>query len=301
MKMSSFESTITTLIPPSFDYESIYVSIGGKINEHAVRFHKPAVLADYEFPTNAEYQMVPAFIRYPRYRSAKTLVVVIDDFSDPELRRINQLVIDYIQKKYPHIRVIFYDTKLTTESVDGFAKSLVQWIVSQNVIPEKCMIANYLRFRATLSVIDSQLEFNIPKHIQNALNSYKVAIVYPTDPKKTTYAPYSDILYQWFGFQYYTYNIVFSYKEYNTYMLKHLTVMNILHECCDLTTLVSGNVSNMFMFEKTKEPKTSELLLTFLKHSVDITSYSKQSSAICSRLTDFVPNYAYISTSTRVR
>lgn len=297
--MSSFEETIATFIPTAFEYDSIYVSIGGKINEHKVRFNKPALLVDYEFPTNAQYQMVPAFIRYPRYRSS-TLVVVIDDFSNPDLYQINQIVIDNIQQKHPHIRVILYDTKLTNETLDEFAKSLVRWIVSSKIAPEKCMIANYLRFRTTLSVIDSQLEFNIPKLVQNALNSYKIEKKHPHNHKTTYTTPYSDILYQWFGYQYYTYNLVFSYKEYNTYMLRHLSILNLLHECCDMTSLVSGNVSNMFMFEKTKDPKTTELLITFLKHSVDITSYSKRSTSICSRLLDFVPNYAISVISTRV-
>jgi hypothetical protein len=293
---------------PSFQYDSLYISIGGKINEDAVRFTKPAILTNHDFQSNAQYQMVPAFIRYPRSRSSQTLVIVIDDFSDPELRLVNETVVDQIQQKHTHIRIVLYDTKLVVETIDDFAKSLVQWIIDQNLAPEKCMIANYLRFRGTHSVIDSQLEFKLPRVIQNALNAYTIIpqtnrpdlpldetkpqhkILNPI-PKTKPIAPYSGILYQWFGYQYYTYNIVFSYKEYNAYMLKHLTVMNLLEECCDMTTLVSGNVSNMFMFEKSREPKSVELLLTFLQHSVDITSYSKQPTAICSRMNEFVPEY----------
>jgi hypothetical protein len=279
-------SSFTPLIPASFQYDSLYVSIGGKINEDAVRFAKPAVLSNYDFVSNAQYQMVPAFIRFPRTRSSSTLVVVVDDFSDPDLRLVNQSVIDHLHQKHAHIHIVLYDTKLAVETLDDFAKSLVQWIVAQNLPSEKCMIANYLRFRGTLSVLDAQLEFKLPRVIQNALHAYTV----PTNEPKP-YAPYSGILYQWFGYQYYTYNILFSYKEYNAYMLKHLTVMNILHECCDTTMLVSGNVSNMFMFDKSREPKTKELLLQFLEHSVDITSYSKEASAICSRMNAFVPDY----------
>jgi hypothetical protein len=304
--MLSFAETITSLIPASFQYDSLYISIGGKINEHSVRFSKPAILTDYDFQSNAQYQMVPAFVRYPRSRSSQTLVVIIDDFSDPDLRLVNETVIDQIHDKHKHIQIVFYDTKLVIDTIDDFAKSLVQWIVEQNLAPEKCMIANYLRFRGTHSVLDSQFEFKVPRVIQNALNAYTILPNSPTEtsnpekphhklmnpiPKPKQVAPYSGILYQWFGYQYYTYNIVFSYKEYNAYMLKHLTVMNLLHECCDMTTLVSGNVSNMFLFEKSREPKSIELLLTFLQHSVDITSYSKQPTTICSRMNEFVPEY----------
>ena len=331
--MSSFTETIASLIPTSFQYDSLYISIGGKINDDSVRFSKPAILANYDFQSNAQYQMVPSFVRYPRSRSSRTLVVVIDDFSDPELRINNQTVADQLHQKHTHIQIVLYNTKLVTETVDDFAKMLVQWVIDQNLAPEKCMIANYLRFRGTHSVLDSQLEFKIPRVIQNALNAYTIIPNVPTEtsnPEKPHHkhlnpipitfedkslqsiprtptqvvspcscvltitkpiTPYSGILYQWFGYQYYTYNIVFSYKEYNAYMLKHLTVMNILHECCDMTTLVSGNVSNLFMFEKSREPKSVELLLTFLQHSVDITSYSKQPTAICSRMNEFVPEY----------
>jgi len=279
-------SSFTPLIPASFQYDSVYVSIGGKINEDAVRFSKPSVLSAYDFASNAQYQMVPAFIRFPRSRSSSTLVVVVDDFSDPELRLVNQSVVDHLQQKHTHIHIVLYDTKLVVETLDDFAKSLVQWIVDQHLPSEKCMIANYLRFRSSLSVLDTQLEFKIPRVIDTALNAYTVH----SNGAKTV-APYSGILYQWFGYQYYTYNILFAYKEYNAYMLKHLTVMNLLNECCDMTTLVSGNVSNMFMFEKSREPKSKELLLQFLEHSVDITSYSKEASAICSRMNAFVPDY----------
>lgn len=314
--MSSFAKTIASLLPSSVQYDSLYISIGGKINEHVVRFSKPAILNTYDFQSNAQYQMVPAFVRYPRSRSIRTLVIVIDDFSDPELRLMNQTVIDQIQQKHTHIHAILYNTKLVVEQIDEFAKSLVQWIADQNLAPEKCMIANYLRFRGTHSVIDSQLEFKLPRVIQNALKAYTIiakespklfdetkphhAILNPIVKPKPV-APYSGILYQWFGFQYYTYNIVFSYKEYNAYMLKHPIVMNLLDECCDMTTLVSGNVSNMFLFEKSRDPKSVDLLLTFLQHSVDITSYSKQPTALCSRMNEFVPEYVRQYTLTRVR
>jgi len=303
--MTSFAETIDSRIPESFQYDSIYVSIGGKINEHTIRFAKPAVLAEYDFQSNAQFQMVPSFIRYPRVRTAKTFVIIIDDFSDPHLRLVNQTVIDQIQRKHEHVCAILYDTKLDISTIDDFAKSLVDWIVSKNIAPEKCMIANFIRFRGAHSVINTQLEFKLPRVIQNSLNSHTIipatsALTDPMNPphpilnptiKAKPVAPYSGILYQWFGYQYYTYNIMFSYKEYSVCMMQHVMVLNLLQEVCDLTVLVSGNVSNMFMFEKSREPKSMELLLTFLRSSVDITSYAKQPTSMCSRMTEFVPSF----------
>jgi hypothetical protein len=276
LDFAAFMSSSVEVSSPSpvFAYDAIYVSIGGKFNESRLRFHKPSILSNYEFPTNAIYQMVPAFIRF----SAKTraLVIVIDDFSDPSLRQTNQTILESIRDKCPHITPVIYDIILTAENIAGFAKSLVQWIGNSGVAPEKCMIVNYLRFRGCPSVMDSQLENAIPRIIQNALNQ----------------APaYANILYHWFGYQYYTYNIVFAYKEYNTYMLKHLQTLALFAECCEMTQLVSGNVSNMFMFDLAREPKNVRLLLDFCAHSVDITSYAKDPSRICSRLNEFVSDY----------
>ena len=290
--MTSFSEKIQTRISPSFQYDSIYVSIGGKINEYTVNFRKPAGLTNYDFQSNAPYQMVPAFIRYPRSSSSKTLIVVIDDFTDSDLREMNQRFVFNMHERYPHIHVILYDIKLTSETVDDFAKSLVQWIVNQNIAPAKCMIVNYLRFRGCLSVVDSQIEFTLPRVVQNALNNQ-----YPPNMVHSEYtksrAPYSDILYQWFGYQFYTYNIIFSYREYTAYMLSHLSIMNILNECCENTQLVSGNVSNIFMYERSRELKSVQLLFRFLNHSVDITSYSKHPTMICSRLCDYIPTFMH--------
>lgn len=276
--MSDFASVISSSrpfsSPDSFPYDAVYVSIGGKFNDPRLRFHKPSVLAEYDFPTNAIYQMVPAFLRYSIKNRA--LVVVIDDFSDPALLHTNQTILDSVRDKCPHITPVIYDIRFTAENIAGFAKSLVQWIGDLGVAPEKCMVVNYLRFRGCPSVMDSQLENAVPRIIQNALNQ----------------APaYANILYHWFGYQYYTYNIVFAYKEYNTYMLKHLRTLALFAECCEMTQLVSGNVSNMFMFDIAREPKNARLLLDFCAQSVDITSYAKDPSRICSRLNEFVSDY----------
>jgi hypothetical protein len=293
---------------PTSTYDFVYVSIGGKINEREVQFNKPNVLSEYRFPSNATFQMVPSFIRYPNTKNTTALVVVIDDFSDPELQNTNQTFIQNIQKKFPHITAVLHNINLTAETIDAFAKSLVQWIISLNISPQKCMIANYIRFRGGISVLNSQIEFKLPRVIQQCLDAYKVLAQDDTNAtdkdgsgkpiplfgsvvKPKQVAPYSSVLYQWFGYQYFTYNIVFSYKEYNTHMLQHLTVINLLTEFCDMTQLVSGNVSNMFMYEKAREPRALELLLKFLSHSVDITSYSTRSGVICSRLCDFAPSY----------
>jgi hypothetical protein len=281
-------------------YSYIYVSIGGKVNSSTVRFNKPGELADFDFPTNALYQMVPAFIRYPYIHTKQTkrfsgeandsaaqssrrnspkpsniLVIVIDDFSDPVLQELNQYALHVLQQKHAHLNIVMCNIKITMETIGDFAKSLVGWIVSQNISPEKCMIANFLRFRGCPSVPDAQIENILPKTIQTVLDK--------TDT-------YSGILYHWFGYQYYTYNVVYSYKEYNAYILRHLTTLSLFDKCCDLTQLTSGNVSNLFMFDISREPKYTDLLIQFLKYSVDITSYPKHDH-IHSKMYEFAPSF----------
>jgi hypothetical protein len=272
-------------------YDSAYISLGGKYNEPTVKFQNPAYLAGHDFPSNTQYQMFPMFVRFPkkrgkrgldvrssdmRYSDMRCLVIIVDNFQNDEIREINQKLIERATSQFAHLDVVLYDTTLHIRDVRPFTQSVVEWAFARGITPEKCIFANYIRFRGCPCIETAQFEVDIPRAIQNVLNESKI---------------YTGCLYQWFGYQYYTYNIVFSYKEYNAYMLKHLSVINLLEECCDMTTLVSGNVSNMFMFEKSRQPKSLELLVAFLEHSVDITSYPKQPSAIYSRMNEFIPDY----------
>jgi len=250
-------------------YEYVYVSLGGKFNEPTVAFSNPAYLAKHDFPSNSQYQMFPMFVRFPKKRG-KHIVIIVDSFADTENREFNQKLVERATAQFPHIDVLLYDTTLHIKNVRPFTEYIVDWLNVQGISPDKCIIANYIRFRGCTSLDYAQLEIAIPQTVQCVLNESKT---------------YTGCLYQWFGCQYYTYNLLYSYLKYD--MSRHLKVILLFHECAEATQVVSGNVSNLFMFEIAREKANKSVLIEFMKHTLDITSYSKTSDTIYSKMVEF--------------
>ena len=262
------ESLGATLAKLNGDYEYAYISLGGKYNEPTVQFSNPAYLDSYDFPSNTQYQMFPMFMRFPK--KGRGLILIVDCFDNDETLEINQKIIDRAVSQFPHLDVVIYDTTLCLKDVRPFAETVVSWVSSRKITPEKCLFANYIRFRGCNSIDTTQLEVAIPQKIQCVLNESKV---------------YIGCLYQWFGFQYYTYNLLYSYRKYD--MSRHLKVILLFHECAEATQVVSGNASNLFMFDLACEKANKNVLVAFLKNTLDITSYPKSGDTICSKMVDF--------------
>jgi hypothetical protein len=258
-------------------YISAYISLGGKYNEPIVTFTNPSYLATHDFPTNTQYQMFPMFVRFPP-KVGRCLVIIVDNFDNSEIREMNLKLIECATCQFSHIDVVLYDTKLHLQNIRPFAKTVVEWLTTNRISCENCTIANYIRFRGCSSIDNAQLEVILPQTIQNVLNESKT---------------YVGCLYQWFGYQYYTYNLLYSYKKYN--MSRHLKVILLLHECAESTQVLSENVSNLFMFELAREKTNRSVLLEFLSQTIDITSCSKSSDAMHSKMVDFC-NYEMITT-----
>ena len=251
-------------------YDSAYISLGGKYNEPTVEFRNPAYLVGHDFPSNTQYQMFPMFVRFPKKRDMRCLVIIVDNFDNEETREINQKLIDRATSQFGHLDVVLYDTTLHIRDIRPFTQSVVDWAFRHGITPEKCIFANYIRFRGCLSIETAQLELDIPRTIQNVLNESKV---------------YAGCLYQWFGYQYYTYNLLYSYGKYD--MSRHLKVIMLFHECAEATQVVSGNVSHLFMFDIARETPNKNVLTEFLKHTLDITSYAKHGGVLSSKMIDF--------------
>ena len=166
--------------------------------------------------------------------------------------------------------MVLYDTKLHLTNIRPFAETIVDWLAFNDISPNKFLFANYIRFRGCSSVDTAQLEVIIPQTIQCLFNESKL---------------YSECLYQWFGYQYYTYNLLYSYKKYD--MSRHLKVLLLLNECAEATQVVSGNASNLFMFDIARKKTNKDALVEFLKHTIDITSYSKNTDILYSKMIDF--------------
>ena len=264
--IDEFKKTLDTL-PQT--YVSSYVSLGGKFNVPTVTFSNPAYLANHEFPSNTQYQMFPIFVRFPK-KKGRSLVIIVDSFDNEEVRGMNIKLIERAISQFPNIDVVLYDTKLHLTNIRPFTETIVDWLAFNDISPNKFLFANYIRFRGCSSVDTAQLEVIIPQTIQCVFNESKL---------------YSECLYQWFGYQYYTYNLLYSYKKYD--MSRHLKVLLLLNECAEATQVVSGNASNLFMFDIARKKTNKNALVEFLKHTIDITSYSKNTDILYSKMIDF--------------
>lgn len=247
-------------------YESVYISLGGKYNEPTVAFSNPAYLARHDFPSNSQYQMFPAFVRTPTV--GRCLVIIVDRFkNDDETRTI----VDLAVSQFPHLDVVLYDTTLHLKDAKTLTHVVIEWMVARCIRPEKCLIANYIRFRGCTGVETAQLEVGIPRAVQLVLN------------ESNTYA---GCLYQWFGYQYYTYHLLYSYRHYD--MSRHLHVLWLFHECAESCQIVGRNVADLFSYDLARGSVNHSALLGFMRHTVDITSASAmENDALFSKLLAF--------------
>ena len=78
-------------------YHYVYVSLGSKINEENVTFSYPS--SGITLNSNAEFQMIPMFIR-EQPKTNNILCVIIDDFHDNELAKTNNVLLEKITRKH---------------------------------------------------------------------------------------------------------------------------------------------------------------------------------------------------------
>ena len=253
-------------------YDSLYVSIGGKYNQPAVSFHNPSYLASNQYPSNSSFQMVPEFLRSrPMSASSRVLVIVVDVFDMEEIRQANTTIVGKLCAQFPHIDVVLYHKKLHLDDVPTLATTLVQFAQTRHIPPTKVRFCNFIRFRGCPCIDAAQFETELPRVFQKAL-----------DADGGTYA---DCLYQWFGYQFYVYHLVYSYKKYD--YKRHLSVLRLLTECCSSSPLVSGNVDHLFEVDHAHYPQNKRVLLGLLDTAVDLMSPATDETALCSPLRQF--------------
>jgi hypothetical protein len=250
-------------------YDALYVSIGGKHNQPAVSFHNPSYLASNQYRTNSSFQMIPAFLRNPDAVS-RTMVVVVDEFDTEETRQTNLSIVGKLCAQFPHIDVVLYHKKLHLDDVSALANTFVRFAHARAIPPTQVLFCNFIRFRGCLSVDVAQFETEVPRRFQKTLDAD---------------GTYAECLYQWFGYQFYVYHLVYSYKHYDT--KRHLSVLRLLTECCSAIPLVSGNVDHLFDVEHAHYPQNKRVLLGLIDTVVDLTSDAICPEHICSPLRRF--------------
>ena len=255
------------------EYKYLYVSLGGKYNQPLVSFHNPAYLSSNQYQTNASFQMIPAFLRQ-RPSDSRVLVVVVDEYETDQIREANQHIVDQLCSQFLHIDVVLYHKKLHLDDVPRIANVFVRFAQSRAIAPSQCMFCNFIRFRGCLCIDVAQLEAEIPRIFQKTLDSETI-----------TGGAYAGCLYQWFGYQFYVYHLVYSYKHYD--MKRHLSVLRLLTECSNSIPLGSSNAGQLFMADHAKLPPNKRVLLGLMDTAVDLLSPANNVHRICSSLLEF--------------
>lgn len=235
-------------------YDMIYVSIGGKMNEPDILFSYPHSI-NKKFPVNSDCQIIPNFIRN---RKLSTLVVLIDSFKDELMYKNYQLIQQILQQQEtPNMDVLIYDKMCSISDLTEIIEKIVEVCITLNIDETKVMICNYIKF-AHPTPSEYEFEKQLPNHIYSVLT-------------KTQNIKYVTCFYQWFGQHIFLYNIVYNYHKYNSYMYMNYDCLNLLFE----HALINDHLkeTNIFTIMLTLDMQTEKKLRLFLKNSVDIKSY----------------------------
>ena len=235
-------------------YDMIYVSIGGKMNEPDILFSYPHSINN-KFPVNSDCQIIPNFIRN---RKLSTLVVLIDSFKDELMYKNYQLIQQILQQQEtPNMDVLIYDKMCSISGLTEIIEKIVEVCITLNIDETKVMICNYIKF-AHPTPSEYEFEKQLPNHIYSVLT-------------KTQNIKYVTCFYQWFGQHIFLYNIVYNYHKYNSYMYMNYDCLNLIFE----HALINDHLkeTNIFTIMLTLDMQTEKKLRLFLKNSVDIKSY----------------------------
>jgi len=229
------------------------ISLGGKHNQPTVSFTNPSFLSHKKFATNSAFQMIPGFVR--SHQGQRALVVIIDDFETEVILSKNIRIIQDTLDEYPHIDVVLYNQILHIDTISDQTREWIDLAVQLNIPPGNFHILNFIKFRGCCRVDISQFEYELPRMIQRVLTQTRI---------------YSDSLYIWFGYHYYTYHLAYSYRFYN--MSSHLKILRILYDFGDLTPLVNSNIYQLLKYPAANYARNQTVLREFIENVIDFTS-----------------------------
>ena len=204
-------------------FDFVYVSLGSKKNENKVSFRYPK--SGLIMDCNAEYQMVPKFIRN-KSNNDNVLIIVIDDLHMVDLKKNNATILGNIENQYKKIKTIMVDHMITLESIHKYVGVILDCLSYHGIDNNQFILTNFICFKQP-NVIQTTFEKGLPDSIQKFIVS--------------SYADYENCLYQWYGYAYYTYNYAYCYKQYNIHRLMSIrqlqTFMNksLFDVCLDTT------------------------------------------------------------------
>jgi len=273
-------------------YNSIYISFGSKFNEAVQFFHYPSTIQNKRYLSNAEFQMVPQFLREPnilsisgggggggggggssKHKSRRSLVVVLDDFSGGNNETLNHLDVpvesasitknrrilnDIIQSTLLPMDIIMFNYKITTQkSLKQCIECFVKRALLYEIPPSRLMFCNYVRF-AHPNAMEMNFEEMIPSTIQKTLD-------------RSQNERYSRCFYQWYGPSVYTYNLIYNYKSYDLHrMLNQTRLVHVFQSILDDTHLSHVNMTLVRMALTHNKLINPKIWGTFCEYNFDI-------------------------------
>ena len=194
-------------------YDHIYVSIGGKFNEPTLSLQKVR-----HYPTNAQYQLIPEFLR--NSTDQQHLILVLDEFTNQESIDINCRILK--NNRTSSMDIAIFNTHISINgpvsgslSIDSIIESILDLAKKMDISPKNTMFCNYIVF-CNPNQIEYKLEESLPVTIQQ---------IFDRPPNKE----YAECFYQWYGATFYFYNLVYQYKKYCTMRL--IFISELLHLC----------------------------------------------------------------------
>lgn len=228
------------------EYNYVYISIGGKINED--EFNMPYLDKIIKMKTNAHLQMRPSFLCD---RNSKILIICIDNFRNETDEKINREICKSLIQR--NMDFIFYNHQITLESITEFFHYFAKLANTRGILPENFMICNYVRFMNEPNLDEVILDSKLSETIYKTLVSTE----------------YKNSLFQWFGYHPNLYNIIFNYHEYYVmYYSQFSQVVQYLGKKFRFSQISTYSASQIY-----DDIQKHPFLDKFMKSAVDIGSY----------------------------
>lgn len=230
-------------------YDFIYISYGSKVNEHHVQLENSLVL------TNSHLQIIPNFLQV-RGKNVKILSISIDDYStrghrDSAIQRLEPYIDD------SNVEIILLDN--SDIDIQEITRVLIQFLNEIGMNPKNTMFCNYIRFICP-NPHESKLENAIPN------------IIYDTICQESN-ETYSECFYQWYGYNSYTYNLIFQYSIHRSIDIMYSRLLAIFISNFGRKCMLSIDEFTHLVELHNLNVRTP--LKLFLTCSVDITSFWK--------------------------
>jgi len=240
-------------------YDRVYVSIGGKFNQREQYFNYPEEAKNKVYPSNAGFQMVPAFLR--NSESSNVLVILVDMFCNGDPCR---QVLSSVLQTNPHIDVALVNTDVSLgKTLKYLVRDIMDYIAEREIPSNKFMICNFIRFSHP-NELEQVLEESVPKKIQRYVGRY---------------AGYEDCFYQWYGCSIYTYNLIYQYRRYDVLRLMCYSLLMRLFEKVFRTFSINSSCIHLAQMG-VDDMSTQKALVGFLRYSIDFTENYVQSESL---------------------